>query len=145
MNNENPVITTGTSIADNIKLLEDRLYEHNSQATGQDDGQLFSFLIHDTRREIIAGIAGWTWAGACEIRELWVHPSFRGKGHGRKLLAAAENEAQARGCKVILLSSYSFQAPEFYEKCGYTLAWKLEGFPPGYDYCHFVKQFMPTA
>ena len=54
---------------------------------------------------------------------------------------SAEQEARLHGCKVILLSSYSFQAPEFYQKHGYELAWQLNDFPPGHQYCYLVKRF----
>jgi GNAT superfamily N-acetyltransferase len=89
----------------------------------------------------VAGISGWTWAHACEVRDLWVDPSLRGQGYGDRLLAAAEQEAQLRGCKVILLASYSFQAPAFYQKHGYELGWQLNDFPPGHQYCYLVKRF----
>lgn len=121
-------------------FLEARLYEHNCAQTGQDDGQLFAFTVRNEQGETVAGISGWTWAHACEIRDLWVHPSLRGEGYGARLLAAAELEAQLRGCKVILLASYSFQAPGFYQKHGYELAWRLTDFPPGHQYCYLVKR-----
>jgi GNAT superfamily N-acetyltransferase len=121
--------------------MEDRLYEFNTSQTEQDDGQLFAFIIRNDQQEIIAGLSGWTWAHACEIRTLWVHPAWRGQGYGRDLLAKAEDEARAHGCKVILISSYSFQAPGFYQKFGYELAWKLNDFPPGHQYCYLVKRF----
>ncbi len=122
------------------QFLEDRLYEHNRGQTGRDDGQLFAFFVRNDRREIVAGLSGWTWARACEIRTLWVHPSLRGRGHGRALLESAEQEARARGCEVILVASYSFQAPAFYERCGFQLAWRLDDFPPGHHYCYLVKR-----
>jgi len=68
----------------------------------------------------------------------------RKKGYGRSLLESAAQEAHARGCKVILLSSYSFQAPAFYRKCGYELAWQLDDFPPGHQNCYLVKRFAET-
>jgi GNAT superfamily N-acetyltransferase len=127
-----------------LQFLEDRLYEFNSAKTGKDDGQLFSFFIRNDQQEIVAGLSGWTWASACEIRTLWVHPSWRGKGHGRKLVQSAEKEARTRGCEVILLASYSFQGPEFYKRCGFELAWQLEDFPPGHQYCCLVKRLGGT-
>jgi len=52
-----------------------------------------------------------------------VQDAWHGQGYGRILL-----EARERGCKVILISSYSFQAPGFYQKCG--LSWlSVKRFP----------------
>ena len=143
MSNE-PVITRSTPSSTDQKFMEDRLYEFNCAQTGQKDGQLFGFFIRNEADEILAGVAGWTWSQACEIRELWVDPSRRGQGYGRRLLEAAEQEARTRGCTVILLSSYSFQAPGFYQKHGYELAWQLNDFPPGHQYCFLVKRLLET-
>ena len=46
-----------------IQLLEDKIYEHNSAKISEDDGCLFSRIVRDENKDIIAGIAGWTWAG----------------------------------------------------------------------------------
>ena len=142
--NTNHVMTKSIPSPEELQFLEDRLYEFNCAQTGQDDGQLFAFFIRDDRQEIVAGISGWTWAHACEIRELWVHPLWRRQGYGRTLLESAEQEARVHGCRVILLSSFSFQAPGFYQKCGYELAWRLDDFPPGHQYCYLVKRFTET-
>ena len=135
------VLTKSVPSSEELQFLDDRLYDFNSQQTGRKDGQLFAFFIRSEKQEILAGLSGWTWAQACEIRMLWVHPSLRGQGYGRELLEAAEHEALERGCKIILISSYSFQAPAFYQKCGYELAWQLNDFPPGHVYCFLVKRF----
>ena len=145
MMSTDPVITRCDPSPEQLQFLEDRLYEFNSQRTGQDDGDLFAFFIRDEQQEIVAGISGWTWAQACEIRALWVHPAWRGRGYGRALLESAEQEARARGVKVILIGSYSFQAPAFYQKYGYKLAWQLNDFPPGHHYCYLVKRFTETS
>ena len=139
--NINHIITKSVPSSEELQLLEDRIYEFNSTQIGKDDGQLFAFFIRNDQQEIVAGISGWTWANACEIRTLWVHPSLRGQGYGRNLLESAEQEARARGCNVVLLASYSFQAPAFYRKCGYALAWQLNDFPPGYQNCFLIKRF----
>ena len=141
---ENHIMTKSTPSSEELQFLEDRLYEFNRAQTGQDDGQLFAFFVRNDQQEIVAGLSGWTWAKACEIRMLWVHPAWRGQGYGRSLLESAEQEARGRGCKVILISSYSFQAPAFYQKGGYELAWQLNDFPPGQQNCYLVKRFTET-
>ncbi len=135
------VFTESAPSAQDLQFLEDRLYEFNSAQTGQDDGQLLVILIRNAQHEIVAGLSGWTWAKACEIQALWVHPALRGQGYGRQLLETAEQEARARGCQVILLGSYSFQAPAFYQKLGYKIAWQLNDFPPGHQHCYLTKRF----
>jgi N-acetylglutamate synthase-like GNAT family acetyltransferase len=117
--------------AADLQFLDDRIYDHNASATGHDDGGLFSLTLRDEKGEIVAGLHGWTWARACEIRCLWVNQSLRGQRLGEQLLQMAEDEARAKGCKSILLSSYSFQAPGFYQKYGYQVMACLEDFPPG--------------
>ncbi len=142
--NNREISPKSTPSPEELQFLEDRLYEHNSARLGQKDGQLFAFFVRNDRQEIVAGISGWTWANACEIRNLWVHPDRRGQGCGRSLLESAEREARVRGCTVILINSYDFQAPGFYQKCGYEPVWQLNDFPPGHRYCFLVKRF-PSA
>jgi GNAT superfamily N-acetyltransferase len=137
-------MTKSIPTAEELQFLEDRIYEFNSSRTGQDDAKLFAVYVRNNRQEIVAGISGWTWARACEIRDLWVHPDWRGQGYGRSLLESAEQEARDRRCKVILIISYNFQAPAFYQKCGYELAWQLKDFPPGHQNCFLVKLFTET-
>lgn len=122
------------------QLLEDRIYEYNSAETHIDDGRLFSKIVRDNNKEIIAGIAGWTWAGICEITQFWVDESFRRNGIGKILLEAAESEAKSKGCTTILVRSYSFQAPRFYERQGYIVEHMLKGFPDSYNYFILLKR-----
>jgi GNAT superfamily N-acetyltransferase len=122
-----------------IQLLDDKIYEYNSNRLQQYDGHLFSKLVRDKTDEVIGGIAGWTWAGACEVTLLWVHKNMRGNGIGKMLLHAAEQEAKNTGCVMILIRSYSFQAPEFYKKNGYKVESVLDGFPTGYSYYTLTK------
>src|SRR5512135_3432357 len=118
----NHILTRSSPSVTEQEFLEDRLYEFNCAQIQQADGRLFAFFIRNERQEIVAGVSGWTWAQACEIRTLWVHETWRGHGYGRILLESAEQEARLRSCKVILIGSYSFQAPAFYQKCGYEIA-----------------------
>jgi len=141
----NHVMTRCVPTSRELDFLEDRFYEYNSAQTGQHDGSLFAFFIRDQKNQIVAGLSGWTWAQACEIRHLWVEAAWRRQGYGRRLLEAAEEEARSHGCTVILLSSYGFQAPAFYQKHGYDLAWQLNDFPPGHSYCFLVKRLAQTA
>ena len=140
MKNFMPNIISKVPTHQEIQFLEDMLYEYNADKTNRNDGEMFSKLIYDSKNTIIAGITGWTWAGACEITHLWVKYDFRNKGFGENLLMAAEAEAKKKNCKTILLRTYSFQSPEFYQKYGYTVEFETRDFPHGYSYFCLIKR-----
>ena len=86
-----------------------------------------------------AGISGWTWGDCCELQNLWVQPSLRGRGLATRLIAAAEAEATARGCSQTVHFTYAFQARELYERNGYELVGSVENFPSGTDVLWYRK------
>ena len=132
-------ILPGTDHQQVIEFLEDRIYEHNSKTVNKENGRLFSLVMRSVEMDIIAGIAGWTWANACEITQLWVDVSFRKNGLGSSLLKTAEAEAKSKGCQTILVRSYDFQAPAFYISHGYSIQHIIDGFPPGHRYHILLK------
>jgi GNAT superfamily N-acetyltransferase len=67
----------------------------------------------------VAAARGITNMGLVEIRGVWVDPELRGKGLGRGLMAAVEEEARRRGCTRAALDTYSWQAVGFYLRLGY--------------------------
>jgi len=135
-----PEIISKIPTHQDIQFLEDMIYEYNTGKTNQYDGELFSKWIYDSAHSIIAGITGWTWAGACEITLFWVKSEYRNKGYGQSLLKAAEAEAQKKKCKAIIVRSYDFQAPGFYRKYGYAVECEAENFPEGHRYFYLIKR-----
>ena len=123
-----------------IQFLDDKVYEYNSSTINKYEGILFTKIIRDQNSNIIAGISGWTWAMASEITLLWVKEEYRKNGLGKMLLKAAEDEIIKKGCTTILLRTYSFQAPLFYEKNGYKTVYILDDFPKGYKHYNLVKR-----
>jgi len=115
-----------------VQYLEDRIYEFNSGVTGIADGEWLAIFVRNDAGRIIAGIAGASWAGTCEIRQFWVDESRRGRGLGTRLLAAAEGEARRRGCTQIVLQTFTFQAPAFYARHGFTTVTAMDGYPRGH-------------
>jgi ribosomal protein S18 acetylase RimI-like enzyme len=119
-----------------IEQLEDRLYDHNRRAIGRDDGKRLAFVAQDTDGRQIGAIAGYTWAGMAEIKQLWVDAAHRGMGIGRRLLEASIAEAIQRRCQCVWVMSYEFQAPGLYEKCDFERVAELKDWPPGHS--HFA-------
>jgi GNAT superfamily N-acetyltransferase len=90
---------------DDIRRLEDSIYAFNVNATGISGGKLFGIFLRDDARVTVGGAFGWTWAGTCSVRILFVPSHLRNQGHGTRLMHAVEAEAQARGCSFILSSA----------------------------------------
>ena len=123
-----------------MQFLEDRIYEFNSRETEITDGELLAFFVREQGR-IVAGICGNTWGGTCELRQFWVHESQRHRGLGTKLFEAAEREARRRGCTQIVLMTFSFQAPAFYERHGFEVVAAIDSHPRGHRNFLMRKRF----
>jgi GNAT superfamily N-acetyltransferase len=122
-----------------VRFLEERLYEFSAAATGIHDGRLLAFFLRGNHGEILAGLCGHTWGGVCEVRQLWVHESLRNQGVGRALMEAAEAEARRRGCRKMLIETHSFQGPDFYRKLGFEQIARIEDNPRGHQHLVFRK------
>ena len=109
--------------------LSARLYEFNVAATGIDDGRWLAIFVRDAAGQIEAGLHGWTWGRTGFVQTLWVRDDRRARGLGSRLLAAAEREAERRGCVEMQLDTHSYQAPEFYRRRGYRVIGELPGWP----------------
>ena len=123
-----------------VRFLDDRLYEFNAAATGISDGRLLAIFLRDDQNDIIAGLYGWTWGQCCEVKTLWVHEDWRGKGLGTRLMSAAEQEARLRGATQMVLSTHSFQAPEFYRRLGFETVGYNPDYPVGYQLIFLHKR-----
>lgn len=80
---------------------------------------------------VIGGAVGRTWGGCCELLQLWVHERERGHGLGSRLMALFEQETGRRGCELVYLTTFSFQAPDFYARLGYHVVLETRGFTGG--------------
>ena len=116
----------------------------NLQAVGVGDQRKITVRIDDEDGELVGGLRGWTWGTCAGISMLWVREDARRDGSGRRLLAAAEQVARERGCVQVVVSSFTFQAPGFYERCGYEETGRTEGLPlDGHADVHLRKRLVP--
>lgn len=85
--------------------------------------------VRDADGELVGGISGWTWGVAAGIALMWVRPDQQGTGTGTALVEAFETEARRRGCTHVFTTSFTFQAPGFYEKQGYREIFRWDDLP----------------
>ncbi len=79
----------------------------------------------------IGGVRGsvyWNWL---DIRYFWIDERLRGQGHGSAMLAELERLAKENDARRVRLSTFSFQARDFYLSRGYEIVGELTDFPPG--------------
>jgi GNAT superfamily N-acetyltransferase len=80
------------------------------------------FLVADDGAGLV-GCAGWRRHGAdAELKRMYTAPAARGRGLGRRMLAAVEASARAAGCLRLVLETGDRQpeAIALYESAGYS-------------------------
>ena len=105
--------------------------------------RLLVIPVQDAAGRVEGGLWGHTQFQWLHIQMLLVPAAMRGQGIGSALMAAAEAEAHQRNCLGIYLDSFSFQAPVFYAKLGFTVFGVLDNFPPGHQRLYFQKRLDP--
>lgn len=120
--------------------LSKELDTYNFAAVGESNLKEFTVKVEERSGELVAGLSGWTWGTCAGIGMVWVREESRKEGWGGRMLEAAEDLARERGCRQLLVSSFTFQAPDFYRRNGYTEFARSEGLPiEGAADVHFVK------
>jgi ribosomal protein S18 acetylase RimI-like enzyme len=107
------------------------LIDYNAAHAGGAAPQELLVTLRDHDGKVVGGLSGDTWVGWLQVHALWLADDRRARGMGRALMLEAEREAVRRGCTQAFLETLSFQALGFYEKLGYAVFSRLDGFPPG--------------
>ena len=132
-------ITVGGADAELDAVLSRGLGTFNEDASGVGDQRELTVQVRDDDG-LVGGLSGWTWGTCAGVGMFWVRADARGAGWGTRMLQAAEREAVARGCTQVVLSSFTFQAPDFYRRHGYVETGRTEGLPvAGMADVHFRK------
>ncbi len=131
----------GDADAELDQRLSAELDSENAQSTrGTEPARELTVRLHDSTGDLVAGMSGWTWGLAAGIGMTWVHATARGAGLGARLLADFEDEARNRGCTHVFVTSFTFQAPGFYERHGYRELFRWDDLPvEGAADVHFRK------
>ena len=107
------------------------LLAFNQQAVGDAQGQAFALTITSPDDdEILGGLWALSLWGSFYIGLVITPEGARGQGLGTQLMAGAEAEAIARGCRAMWLDTYAFQARAFYERLGFGVFGQIDGPAP---------------
>lgn len=80
----------------------------------------FAFVAKENN-EVIGIITGHSYYKEVHISDLIIFEQYRNKHIGSKLVETVEIYYKNKGFENINLSTYNFQAPEFYKKCGFEV------------------------
>ena len=126
-----------------VALLADRIAADTAAVTGHDDLAPLAVFERDGDGRIVAGVHGWTWGGCCEISDLWVDESCRGRSIATELLDTVEAEASRRGCRrVVLFADAANTGPDggLWTRRGYQVVGRIDDYPVGDAALWFAKE-----
>jgi ribosomal protein S18 acetylase RimI-like enzyme len=129
---------------DDWAVITTNLYNYNveqSKGHSTSPGTSIGLTLKDHNDMVVGGISCRAFYQSLSINHLWVDEEYREMGYGKELVRKAEEEAKEAGCISAITSSYSFQAPIFYEKLGYKIVGVFEGYPDGIKKLFFGKMF----
>ena len=117
--------------ADDMHLVVKGLIAYNAAHADGDTPRYFLITVRDQGGQVVGGLMGAVYLGWTQVNAVWLPDALRGQGVGTRLMALAEQLARERGCPRVFLETLSFQALPFYEKLGYQVVSRIDGFPPG--------------
>ena len=90
----------------------------------------FCFAAEDRQGRIAGVITGRAYYNEVHIGDLIVGEPYRRCGLGSRLVRAVEEAYAGRGYDIVTLTTFGFQAPEFYLKLGYQTEFVRENRDP---------------
>lgn len=113
------IVSEDSPTSEDINVVRQGLGQFNRATGGLANHKSLTLFVRDATGQTVGGLLGFTLGTWLHIEILWLDERIRGNGHGRRLLRRAEDEARTRGCHVVDVRTFDFQAPQFYEKQGY--------------------------
>lgn len=123
--------------------VRNKVVEHNMTQLPEElktSKEEIGFNLKDDQGKIVVGITGTVYWRHLHIDFLWADKNLRHTGYGSQLLSEIEQVAREKGCRLIFLDTFSFQAPDFYKKNGYQVFGVIEDHPKGFNQYFLQKR-----
>ena len=109
------------NLDDNINdMIDDEFNKKNKKNDVVCNYKSFNFVAKEDEN-IVGIITGHSYYNEVHISDLIILEEYRNRHIGSRLIEAVENYFKNKEFKNINLSTYEFQAPEFYKKCGFKV------------------------
>lgn len=123
------------------KLVYDYYFSLVPRVLDIEDEETVCKKIVDKEGKIIAGCDGYIYPWGClYVDDMWVDEQYRRQELGSHALQALEKVAQERGCYVVMLGTWDFQAKPYYLKHGYTVFSTKKDCPQGHEDYELFKR-----
>lgn len=126
------------------ELIDDELMVYNIQQAPPTQEAPFEKICRCAKDEdgnVIGGVlACMIMWHVLSVESVWVSEEWRGMGFAAELLEEVEEEARERGCHLVYLDTFDFQAKGFYEKQGYRVFGELKDMPKGHVRYYMCKE-----
>lgn len=127
------------------RVIDTGLGDFNDAAAPLHEVRPVSAVARDASGVVVGGAIGRRWGACCELQQLWVRQDMRGTGLGARVVHGFEQHAAAHGCTIVILDTFSFQAPGFYQRLGYRIEHESRVYPHGHIKFHMTKTLAPAA
>ena len=102
----------------------------------------YCIIAENDDGQVIGAITGRAYYNEVHIGDLIIDETYRGNDIGTKLVRAVEDEYRGKGYTKITLTTFGFQAPDFYKKLGYSLEFVREDPEPKLSKFFFCKDYL---
>jgi ribosomal protein S18 acetylase RimI-like enzyme len=117
-----------------MRVFKKRLQDYNMEQTNGEWNKPeieINLVLKDNDGNVLGGINASILYWVMWLEIFWVDEKYRGLGYGRKLLLEAEKIGKNHGCVASGTWTFSFQAPEFYQRVGYEVIGVFDGYVNG--------------
>ncbi len=126
-----PILTITDAPVDHWQTIHEDLFAYNAAFVGEPNRSELQVMLHDQKGQVIAGAFGFTIWNYLYIQWLWVAEKHRKQGMAIRLLEAAEERAQKRGCTGAWIDTFSEAGLAAYRRAGYEVFGELPDFAAG--------------
>lgn len=130
-------------VQEDREFIRNKVIEHNAASLPEEQKspkEGISFIARDENGEIIGGVTGTAYWGHMHIDFLWVDPEVRGQRIAEQLMQQMEEYSRTQNYSLLVVETFSFQAPGFYKKQGFQEFGVLEEHPKGHSKHFFEKR-----
>ncbi|CAG9295959.1 GNAT family N-acetyltransferase [Celerinatantimonas diazotrophica] len=114
--------------SEDIESIYESLGEFNQKFAPEVKDISYGFFIRDNSGKVIGGLTGFIFVTSIQIRFLWLSEALRKQGIGSQLMHEVECEAKRRDIENIMVDTFTFQAPKFYESLGFREIGRYEDY-----------------